>query len=113
MRYFVTQHEPGRWVDFQFTSPAGFKGSHTFTAISRAENSTLLRHERSMSPSGTALLTWLRFFCPLHDALIEESLDRVENESGSSPGLVRRRALCAKIFRSPFSALMANKRNAR
>ena len=113
VRYFVTQYEPGRWVEFQFTSPAGFKGRHSFTAISRAENSTLLRHELLMSPSGTALLTWPLFFRPLHDALIEESMDRAENECGSSPGLAHRRSLWTKILRSPFSARMANKRNAR
>lgn len=87
MRYFVTQYEPGRWVEFQFTIPAGFRGCHSLTAISRAENSTLLRHELSMSPSGTALLTWPLFFHSLRDALIEESLDRAENECGSSPSL--------------------------
>lgn len=107
MRYFVTRYEPGRWVEFQFTGPRGFNGRHSFTVINRAENSTLLRHELSMSPGGRALITWPLFFRPLHDALIEESLDRAENECGSSPIHAYRRSLWTKLLRAPFSARMA------
>jgi len=113
VRYFVTHYKPGRRVEFQFTNPAGFNGRHSFTAISRTKNSTILRHELAMSPSGTAVLTWPLFFRPLHDALIEESLDRAENECGALPDLPHRRSLWTRILRVLFSARMAGKRNAR
>jgi hypothetical protein len=113
VRYFVTHYEPGRWVEFQFTSPSGFNGHHSFAAISLTENSTLLRHELSMSPSGTALFTWPLFFRPVHDALIEESLDRAEIDCGSSPVLAHRRSFWTKVLRAPFSAQIADNRNVR
>lgn len=53
MRYFVTAYEPGRRIEFQFTEPSGFNGHHSFTATSLTDNSTLLRHELFMSPSGS------------------------------------------------------------
>lgn len=109
VRYFVTAYEPGRRIEFQFTSPSGFNGHHSFTATSLTDTLTLLRHELSMSSSGTAKLTWPLFFRPMHDALIEESLDRAENEFGSSPGAAHRRSLWTKILRAPFSARMTRK----
>lgn len=107
--YFVTAYEPGSQIEFQFTGPSGFNGQHSFTVIGLADNSTLLRHELLMSPSGMAKLTWPLFFQPLHDALIEESLDRAENEFSSSPGAAHRRSLWTKILRAPFSARMTRK----
>ena len=109
VRYFVTAYEPGRRVEFQFTGPAGFIGHHSFTAVSIADNSTLLRHELSMSPSGTAKFTWPLFFRPMHDALIEESMDLAEIECNSRPGIAHRRSLWTKILRAPFSARMTGK----
>ena len=78
VRYFVTAYEPSRRIEFQFTGPSGFHGHHSFTATSLTHHSTLLRHELSLSPSGSAKLTWPLIFRPMHDALIEESLDCAE-----------------------------------
>lgn len=109
VRYFVTAYEPSRRIEFQFTGPSGFHGHHSFTVTSLTHNSTLLRHELSLSPSGTAKLTWPLFFRPMHDALIEESLDRAEREFSSSPVTAHRRSLWTKILRAPFSARMTRK----
>ncbi|MGP9502121.1 hypothetical protein ACT3TS_07885 [Specibacter sp. AOP5-B1-6] len=109
VRYFVTHYEPGRRVEFQFTKPAGFNGRHAFTVVGQSENSTMLRHELSMSPSGTAVFTWPLFFRPLHDALIEESLDLAENECSSSPGRTHHRSPWTKILRAAMSAGMSGK----
>lgn len=113
VRYFVTDYERGRRVEFQFTGPAGFNGCHYFTVVSRAGNSTLLRHELVMSPSGAAVLSWTLFFRPLHDALIEEGLDRAERECGASPDLPTRRSLWTKMLRAPFSTRTAGQRKRR
>lgn len=109
VRYVVAHLEPGRWIEFQFTGPPGFNGYHSFTVIRRAEESTLLRHELAMSISGTAMFTWPLFFRPLHNALIEESLDRAENECSDGPDLAHRRSLWTRILRAPFSARMPKK----
>ncbi|MBP2413445.1 hypothetical protein JOF48_002244 [Arthrobacter stackebrandtii] len=109
VRYFVTAYELGRRIEFQFTGPSGFNGHHSFTATSLTDNSTLLRHELSISPSGTARLTWPIFFRPMHDALIEECLDRAERQCGSSSGAAHRRSLWTKILRAPFAARIARK----
>ncbi len=109
VRYFVTAYEPGRRIEFQFTGPLGFNGHHSFTAISLANHLTLLRHELSMSPSGMAKFTWPLFFRPMHNALIEESLDRAENECSTPPGAAHRRSLWTKILRAPFRAHTVNK----
>ncbi|WP_404289638.1 hypothetical protein [Glutamicibacter arilaitensis] len=109
VRYFVTAYEPGKRVEFQFTGPSGFKGQHSFTATGLTGNSTLLQHELSISPHGTAMLTWPLFFRPMHDALIEESLDRAEKELGVPPGAPHRRSLWTKILRAPFAARMTRK----
>ena len=109
VRYFVTAYQPGRRIEFQFTGPSGFNGHHSFTATGLTENSTLLRHELSLSPRGTARLTWPLFFRPMHDALIEESLDRAEKECSFSPGDAHRRSRWTRILRAPFSARMTRK----
>lgn len=109
VRYFVTAYEPGRRIVFQFTGPSGFNGHHSFRATSLTDNSTLLQHELSMSPSGKAKITWPLFFRPMHDALIEESLDRAENQYSSSPDATHRRSLWTRILRAPFIARMTRK----
>lgn len=111
VRYFVTAYDPRQRVEFQFTGPAGFDGHHSFTAMSRGENSTVLRHELVMSPKGTAVFTWPLFFRPLHDALIEEALDRAEQECGATPNFPSRRSLWTQILRAPFAARMAGRRS--
>ncbi|MGN5733786.1 hypothetical protein [Arthrobacter psychrochitiniphilus] len=113
VRYFVSAFEPGRRIEFQFTGPTGFNGHHIFTATRLTDSTTLLRHELSMSPTGTAKLTWPLFFRPMHDALIEEGLDRAENEFSSSPDAAHRRSLWTKILRAPFAARMTRKQGAR
>lgn len=111
VRYFVSRYEPGRRVQFQFTGPAGFNGYHSYIVIDRTEDSTLLRHELAMTLSGWALLTWPLVFRPLHDALIEESLDRAESECGSPPTFAHRRSLWTKTLRALFTVRMGGTRN--
>lgn len=113
VRYFVTHYERGRRVEFQFTGPAGFTGCHSFTALGNGEDSTLLRHELVLSPHERAVLTWPLFYRPLHDALIEESLDRAQRECGAPPDRPARRSLWTKILRAPFSARIAGRRKRR
>lgn len=109
VRYFVTAYELGRRVEFRFTGPSGFNGAHAFTATGLTSDTTLLKHELTLSPKGTARVTWPLFFRPMHDALIEESLDLAETECGAPPMNKHRRSLWTKLLRTPFSAQLSGK----
>lgn len=91
IRYRVETYEPGRTVRFRFTAPRGFEGTHRFEveAVDGAESpgrgQARLRHVLEMRTSGPALLSWPLVFRPLHDALIEDALDRTERHVGGSP----------------------------
>lgn len=73
--YVVDVVDPERTVRFRFTRPVGFAGHHTFEVEPEA-GGTVLRHELVMRVRGIARLTWPLVFRPLHDALIEDALDR-------------------------------------
>lgn len=104
VRYTVDDYDPGRSVRFRFTAPSGFHGHHAFTVSETGDEAVvLLRHELAMTVSGAARLTWPLFFRPLHDALIEESLDRAEAEVGTPPESPARRSPWVRVLRSVAS----------
>jgi len=70
--YVLEEAEPER-LRFRFTAPAGVRGHHEFTIDGDA-----LTHVLEASLHGGARLTWPLFFRPLHDALLEQLLDRAE-----------------------------------
>lgn len=77
IRYSVEGYEPGRRVSFRFASPPGFHGFHRYT-VEEDGGRTTIRHAIEMKISGPALVTWPLIFRPLHDALLEDSLDKVQ-----------------------------------
>lgn len=77
IRYMVEEYEPGTRVVFRFTEPKGFVGTHSFQ-VSPHEKGAEIVHLIAMDLSGLALLTWPLVFRPLHDALLEDSLDKVQ-----------------------------------
>lgn len=77
IRYSVQSYEPGRSVVFRFHRPAGFRGTHRFV-VEPMDGGCQLRHVIEMSISGSALLSWPLVFGPLHDALLEDALDKAE-----------------------------------
>lgn len=113
VHYIVTHYEPGWRVEFRFTGPSGFHGHHAFIASSRTDGSAVLRHELTLSPRGPAIVTWPFFFRPLHDALIEECLDRAEHECGAPPRRPYRRTAWTRLLRASFSVRLARRRGRR
>lgn len=62
----------------RFTGPRGFDGFHEFTTDHADDGRAVLRHTIAMYVRGPARLTWPLMFRPLHDALLEDSLDCAE-----------------------------------
>ncbi|MGR4883581.1 SRPBCC family protein [Streptomyces sp. LARHCF249] len=88
IRYTVSSYVPGTWVRFTFTGPRGFHGFHEFAVLPVDGDRTVLRHTLAMRTTGLARVTWPLVYRPLHDALIEDSLDR--GELGCTGTLARR-----------------------
>ncbi|WP_374773561.1 SRPBCC family protein [Streptomyces sp. NBC_01310] len=78
VRYTVAAYVPGTWVRFTFTGPRGFHGFHEFAVLPVDPEHTVLRHTLAMSTTGLTRLTWPLAWRPVHDACLEDSLDRAE-----------------------------------
>ena len=79
IRYTVGQYTPGTSIQFEFTSPKGFNGHHRFEITELEPDKTELRHTIDMKTSGTGILKWALAVRWLHDALLEDAFDKVEN----------------------------------
>jgi hypothetical protein len=78
VRYRVEEYVPGRLVAFRFSERMRFDGTHRFE-VDDSEGVVELRHVLVGRPRGAkALLTWLLVVRPLHDAVLEDLLDRAE-----------------------------------
>ncbi|WP_354644683.1 SRPBCC family protein [Kitasatospora camelliae] len=87
VRYTVTAFTPGQWVRFAFTAPRGLHGFHELSAHPRGDGTVRLCHTLAATLRGPARLTWPLFYRWMHDALLEDSLDRAER---TLTGTVRR-----------------------
>ncbi|MGW7272418.1 SRPBCC family protein [Streptomyces sp. NPDC054864] len=76
--YTVVAYVPGQWVRFAFDGPRGFQGFHEFTVHADGDDRTVLRHTLAMRARGQTRLTWPLMYRWSHDAVLEDSLDRVE-----------------------------------
>lgn len=85
IRYTVESYKPGSYIQFRFTEPKGFLGSHRFEVERIEGEKTKLRHIIEMQLEGIAKLSWYLAICPLHDALLEDALDRAEFCVGKQP----------------------------
>jgi hypothetical protein len=82
IRYTVESYQPGHCIQFRFTRPQGFLGSHRFEVETLGGEKAKLRHIIEMQVQGMARLSWLLAIRPLHDALIEDALDQAQVYSG-------------------------------
>lgn len=105
IRYFIANYRPQRSILFTFTGPPGFQGQHGFEIERVDDQRALLRHRLEMVASGRARLSWTLVFCPLHDALIEDALDKAEQQLGQAP-LPRNWSLWVRTLRT----IMARRR---
>ncbi len=85
IRYNVESYEAGKFIEFRFIRPGEFTGTHRFEVEALEENKCALRHIIKMKVSGLAKLKWILVICPLHNALMEDALDKAESGLGGNP----------------------------
>lgn len=79
IRYFVEDYEQGEFVIFRFLEPKGFNGIHKFEIDEINANTTEVKHSIIMKTDSLATLKWIIAIRWLHDALIENAFDTIEN----------------------------------
>ena len=84
IRYRVAEYEPARRVRFTFTKPAGFHGYHEWETRP-APMGCELRHVLLMDTAGLALVSWPLIWQPMHDALINDALNKAGEQLISTP----------------------------
>jgi len=77
IRYRVAEYSPGSRIVFGFTGPPGLTGTHEWR-VEPAGEGCRLRHTIEGAAAGGMLIAWPALYRPLHDALIEDALDKAE-----------------------------------
>ncbi|MGE3662245.1 MAG: DUF2867 domain-containing protein [Pseudonocardia sp.] len=85
IRYRVHEHVPGRRVGFTFEPGSGMQGTHAFVAEPLGPRRTLLTHEANGRLRGIMRLGWPLGVRWVHDAVVEELLDRAGLTAGAPP----------------------------
>jgi hypothetical protein len=76
--YTVERYQPGREIQFRFTSPKGLNGMHRLSLEELPDGQTRVKHVIEASLEGPMVLGWTLAIRFLHDALTEDGMDRVE-----------------------------------
>lgn len=105
IRYSVSRHEPGCRVAFEFHGPPGLVGEHRFELEDADDRTVRLRHVIEGRAKGRMLLAWPVMFRPLHDALLEDALDRAESEVGRAPSHPRPWSSWVRVLRRVLQRL--------
>ena len=79
VKYSIQKYIPGNLIEFKFLKPDGFIGIHKFEIMEIADEQTEIKHTINMVLSGKGILSWYIAIKWLHDALLEDCLDKVEN----------------------------------
>ncbi|MBE1574112.1 SRPBCC family protein [Amycolatopsis roodepoortensis] len=103
VRYHVESYEPGRSVRFRFTAPRGFDGFHEFTLRTTETGETELAHLMVLRLRHPAWFTYPLLWRPMHDALLEDCLDRAERELTGTVGKPARWSPYVRLLRSLIS----------
>ncbi|MFE5328147.1 SRPBCC family protein [Embleya sp. NPDC056575] len=99
IRYSVEAYVPGQWVRFRFSAPRGFDGTHEFVVQPAEPGGTVIRHVIAMRLHGSARLSWPLVFRRLHDALVEDCLDRAESAFEPAGGGRAERSTYVRLLR--------------
>ncbi|SCL64699.1 SRPBCC family protein [Micromonospora peucetia] len=98
--YTVVAYQPGTRIRFEFSAPAGFHGYHEYEVLPDTDERCLLRHSLVMTTRWPAWLSWPVVYRPLHDALIEDSLDTAARHLGVAVPTPNRWTPWVRLLRS-------------
>lgn len=84
IRYYIEDLNIESFITFRFQKPDGFFGVHRFDIKELAKNKTEIQHTIDMETKGTASIKWLLAIRSLHNALIEDAFDKIENRFNRS-----------------------------
>ena len=107
IRYSLTAYEPGRRASFAFAPGGRLDGTHTFTVEPLGSDRCRVRHVLEGRLRGDGVLVWPLAVRWLHDALLEDLLDRVEHETGSGPACPARWSPWVQVLSRAFAAPQA------
>jgi hypothetical protein len=79
IRYTVEELVPGELAVFRFRPRDGFDGTHRFELEPR-DGGVVLRHVLAGRTRGRMIIGWPLAFRWLHDACVEDALDKAERE---------------------------------
>ncbi|GAB3409432.1 hypothetical protein [Flindersiella endophytica] len=100
IRYRVTDHQPGKRLEFAFDPSMGVEGTHALELHAGARpGSTLVRHTLIGRPTAATRLRWAFAIRWLHDALIEDLLDNVAVAAGHPPAKPARWSPWVRLLR--------------
>lgn len=101
IRYHVADYTPGERVVFRFDDSGlieGFDGRHLFEAVPR-RGYVILRHIVDAECPFKLWIKWHLVVGPLHDALLEDSLDQAESRLADGPRKSSRWSLRVRFLR--------------
>lgn len=79
IRYSIEKYNPNEIIQFRFSKPNGFNGIHKFEINELANDQTEVKHTIDMTTIGKGTLIWFFAIHALHNALIEDAFDKLEN----------------------------------
>jgi hypothetical protein len=100
MRYRVTAHEPGRRVEFTADPGVGVVGFHAFEVEPDGGSGSVLRHVLEARLTGSMRLAWPLAVRWVHDAVVEDLLDRAEAVLGTGPARPARWTPWVRVLRA-------------
>lgn len=79
IRYSVEKYNPEKIIQFHFHKPIGFNGIHKLEINEIDLNKVEVTHTIDMETTGKSTFLWLFAIRALHDALLEDAFDKLEN----------------------------------
>ena len=80
IKYTVEKYVPGELILFRFLKPTGYHGIHKFEMTGSNNGTTEIKHTIDMNATGMGVLSWAIVIRWLHDALMEDFFDKIENQ---------------------------------
>ena len=87
IRYTVEKYNLDEIILFRFTKPKGFYGIHKIELKEISPTKTEIKHTIDIKTKGKSTFLWVFAIRPLHNALIEDCFDKVENKLTNSQKL--------------------------